>query len=108
MSIRFALDAMLGFHKRTVSLERPDTETAYTVTVSPSNYSRNLEGPEDTVMKGREFVISRTTLEAAEFPIPPKRGDRIVDSEIGDNAITEVREMYDIGGAIIAYRVRTG
>lgn len=108
MSVRFALNMMLGLHSRAVTIERPKTAQTFSVKAAPSNYSRNLEGPEETVMKGREFVISKTALDEVAFPCPVKRGDRIVDPEIGNNSIVEVREMFDLGGAVIAYRIRTG
>ena len=108
MSIRAALDAMLGIHNRQMNIERPDLNLVVAVKATPSNYSRNLQGPEQVVVDGKEFVISKHALDTATFPCPPKRGDRLVDPDLGDMSIVEVREMFDLGGAIIAYRIRVG
>lgn len=108
MSVRAALNMMLSIQSRDMTLERPDDNISVSIKAAPSNYSRNLQGPEETVMDGREFVISKDVLDGVNFPCPIKRGDRLVDADLGDNSITEVREMFDIGGAVIGYRVRTG
>ncbi len=36
-----------------------------------------------------------------------KRGDKIETSDLGNMAIDEIIEMYDLGGAVLGYRVRT-
>jgi hypothetical protein len=74
--------------------------------VAPSNYYRNLEGPSDIVVRGREFVISKLALDAVNFPFP-RRGDQLEFSDIGTLTITEVREMFNLGGDIMGFRVRT-
>ena len=76
------------------------------IRVTPSNYFRNLAAPEEIVIEGREFVISKQNLDSVYFPAP-KRGDRITDPDIGLSVISEVREMFDFGGAIIGYRIRS-
>lgn len=107
MSIADALNLMLSIQSRTMTLTRPGDEgLSVEVRVSPSNFSRNLEGPSDTTIPGKEFVVSKKVLDEAAFP-KPKRGDRLIDSDMGSMAISEIREMYDLGGAIIAYRLRT-
>lgn len=79
---------------------------ATAIRVAPANYFRNLSGPGETIIEGKEFVISKNSLDIVSFP-PPRRGDRIKDSESGINTISEVREMHGFGGSIIGYRVRT-
>lgn len=108
MSLKGAFNLLLSLHGRTVELTRFDTPTDLTVTVriAPSNYSRNLEGPSESVIPGKEFVVSKEALDIVSFPAP-KRGDRIEDDDMGEMTITEVREMFDFGGALIGYRLRT-
>lgn len=98
-----AFNLLLAVHKRAVTLKRDAATLA--VFVSPSNYSRNLAGPSDMAIEGREFIISRAQLTGVFTTI--KRGDRIVDAELGNMSIDEIREMYDFGGAIIGYRLTT-
>lgn len=107
MSIRAVLDYMLSIHGREMTLTRYATPTNLTGTlkVSPSNYFRNLAGPDAVTMEGKEFVISKTALSAIGFT-NLKKGDRLSDAEIGVSVISEIREMYDVGGQVIAYRVR--
>lgn len=102
-SVVDAFNILLGLHKRNVTLRRDDSTLA--VQVSPSNYARNLAGPSEMAIEGREFVISRTQLSGVFVPL--KRGDRIIDADLGTMSIDEIIEMYDFGGAIIGYRLRT-
>jgi hypothetical protein len=105
--LKSALNAMLALHSRSVTIKRIGNVTVTaTIKISPSNYFRNLAGDSEIVIAGREFVIGKDNLDAALFPTP-LRGDKIVDSDFGTVTISEVREMFDVGGAIIAYRVRT-
>lgn len=107
MSIRQALDLMLTLHKRSVTLIRKGTpDQSFVIVATPSNYGRTLEVVNSVVEQGREYVLSRTVLETAGFPLPLKRGDRIVDGELGTSVINVITEMPDLGGAIMAYRVR--
>lgn len=102
-----AFNSLLFLHSLEATIERPGQIAAVEIKISPSNYYRNLQGVEEIVMKGREFVISRKTLEDVGFPIVLKRGDIIRTPELGKNTIVESREMFDLGGRIIGYRVRT-
>lgn len=107
MSLSGAFNSLLFLHSRTVTIERPGKITpAVSIEISPSNYFRNLAGPSDVVIEGREFVISKKVLQNASYPAP-KRGDRINDPDTGLMMVSEVQEMYDLGGAIIGYRIRT-
>ena len=102
-----AFNLMLGLHAKEVTLKRIGTTTlSVTVKMAPSNYFRNTEGPSDTVIPGREFVVSKAALDAVSFPTPA-RGDKIVWTGIGTLTLTEVREMFDLGSTIIGYRIRT-
>jgi hypothetical protein len=108
MSVRAALDIMLSIHGREMTITRTTAEGDLTGTIrlAPSNYFRNLAGPDAVTMEGKEFVISKTALTSAGFT-NLKKGDRLTDSEIGINVISEIREMFDIGGVIMGYRIRT-
>lgn len=96
---------MVGLQGRMMTISRPGTTYTATARFAPSNYSRNLEGPADTVIDGKEFVVTKDSLDLASYPLI-KRADRLYDTNLGTMTISEVREMYDIGGAIIGYRLR--
>lgn len=106
MSIKNAFNYLVNLHSREVVIKRPNSPYSGVIKISPSNYFRHLQGPEESVIEGREFIVSKTILEEASFPIP-KRGDRLEDSELGISVISEVRELYDFGGALIGFRIRT-
>ena len=106
MSIKNAFNYLINVHSREVVIKRPGTVYAGNIKVSPSNYFRHLSGPEETIIEGKEFIVSKLNLEQAAFPIP-KRGDRLENPELGISIISEVRELYDFGGAIIGFRIRT-
>jgi hypothetical protein len=101
-----AFNLLLSKHGRSVQIFRDDELTAVSIRVTPANYFRNLAAPEEIIVEGYEFVVSKSVLQAANFP-KPKRGDVIKDPEIGYRTISEVREMFDFGGSIMGYRVRT-
>lgn len=105
MSLDSAFNFMLNLHHRVVTLKRADVMEVQ-VKVTPSNYSRFLSGPEEITMQGREYIISKSELVASGFPAL-KKGDRIIDTELGTFPIAEIKEMFDLGGAIIGYRMRT-
>lgn len=101
-----AFNFMVNFQGREVTLVRlsdPDN-IEITAKIAPANYYRNLETVSSTVTPGREFVVSKSAF-TETFP-SPKRNDRIKDVEMGNMTISEVREMFDIGGAIMGYRLR--
>ena len=98
-----AFEFILTLQGREVTLER--LPTTATVKMASSNYFRNLAGLEETVVEGREYVVSKRELDSQSFPTP-RRGDVIVDTIMGDNSIDEVREMI-ILGKLVGYRIRT-
>lgn len=101
-----AFNALLSRHSRPAILKRIGVTTVQTnIRIAPSNFVSNAEGPADVTIKGREFVISKASIVAPFTPIL-KKGDKIVDTELGSMAIGEIKEMYDMGGAIIGYRIR--
>lgn len=109
MSLKDAFNQLLGVHNRTVTFTRiPSSGPNITGTlkVTPSNYFRNLEGPANVVIEGREFVISKDNLSISGVT-NIRRGDRLSDSELGDMTIDIVREVFDVGGSIIGWRITT-
>jgi len=104
MSLDNAFNYIISLQGRVVQLERyPDAPIS--LTMAPSNYFRNFASLEETVIEGREFVVSKKELESKSAEIP-KRGDVIIDPELGDSTISEVREMV-ILGSVAGYRIRT-
>ena len=106
MSLESAFGLLLSVNGRVMTLKRLEPEQSVQVQMSPSNYSRILEGPSETVIPGKEFVVSKSALDSVSFP-KPRRGDRIIDTDMGTLTISEVREMFDVGGNIMGYRIRT-
>lgn len=94
---------IISLQGRDVTFER--LPTSVTVKMAPSNYFRNFTGPEEMVIEGKEFVVSKRALDAQSFPTP-RRGDVIYDPEIGDNTVSEVKELF-ILGKLAGYRLRT-
>jgi hypothetical protein len=105
MSLANAFNQLLFLQSRPATIERNGSITAVSILISPSNYARNLQGPEETVSEGKEFVVSKASLDKVSYP-RPKRGDVIRDVDLGKNTIADIREMYDFGGAVIGYRLR--
>lgn len=106
MSIKNGFNLMISLQGRLMTIYRPATAYTASVKFAPSNYSRNLEGPAETVIDGKEFVCTKDSLDLASYPVI-KRGDKLDDPNLGKMTISEVRELYDLGGAIIGYRLRT-
>jgi hypothetical protein len=101
-----AFNMILSKHGRNVQIFRGDEGAAVNIRVTPANYFRNLAGPEEIIVEGAEFILSKKVLDDVNFP-KPRRGDVIKDAELGYKTLSEVREMYDFGGSILGYRVRT-
>ena len=100
-----AFNLLLGIKPRAMTFTRLGIIASVPLNVSPSNYSRQLAGPEDITIEGQEFVVSKAALAQAGID-RPKRGDRLEDPETGLAEITEVRPMYGLGN-ILGYRIRT-
>jgi len=99
-----AFNKVLALQAREISIHDMELPLKVTIKAAPSNYFRNLSGPEETVMTGREFVISKKDLDAVSFPTP-KRGHKIIDGDFGVSTIISVKEMVILGN-IVGYRVR--
>lgn len=101
-----AFNSLLTLSKRKMTLARPGVVDEYEIYASLSNYSRNLAGPEETAIQGREFVISRKDVESTPL-FPLQRGDILIDTEYGENVIDFIDQLNGLGGEVMGYRVRT-
>lgn len=109
MSLAAGFNQLLKLQSRSAKLVRqnavpPDSE--YDISMAPSNYSRNLAGPENTSMSGKEWVISKQVLVNAGFTDDVRRGDILLANN-DRMRITEVIPMPDLGGVYMGFRVRT-
>jgi hypothetical protein len=105
--LKQAFNALTKMHGRKATLTRfsKDGDLVTEIRITPSNFFRNQEGPSQTIVRGREFIIP---VDFIVYPFSPaiKRGDKIGDVLFGSLAIDEVNEMVDLGGDIMAWRVR--
>lgn len=107
-----AFNQLLNLQGRSVALVRLSgpggVKLTVNIKVAPSNYSRILAGPGSSSIEGFEFLLSADALRNVQFPTPLKKTDKIIDADLGSLSIEEVIPLYDLGGGIIGYRVRTG
>lgn len=96
---------MVNMQGRYMTLEKADFSQTTLIKTAPSNYFRNMAMPEEVISESREFIISKDSLGVFG---DPSRGDRLIDDDLKINTIREIKEMYDLGGAVIGFRVRTG
>jgi hypothetical protein len=103
-----AFNAALSLVSFTATFERPDdSPTTYDITLALSNYMRNLEGPEEVVSEGREFIIPTKKFQEVTGYIAPKRGDRIISDTYGENVIQSIVDVRGLKGELMGFRVRT-
>lgn len=102
MSLRNAFDLIINLRGKEMTIERG--ATSETIKAAPSNYFRNFDAIEEMNVEGLEFVISQSDLETWGRP---KRGDYLIDSDLGENMIGEAKPLTGLGGVILGYRVRT-
>lgn len=100
-----AFNQLLQIHSRDMKISRPGGIGPFDIKITPSNYSRNLAAPEEISVEGKEFVVTKYALEKVSFGVP-RRGDKLVDPEMGTHIVSEVRELIGLGGAILGYRLR--
>jgi hypothetical protein len=106
MSLNDAFNTLLQLSQTSYVYERPGEVDTFNVNASISNYSRNIDGPEEIIMEGREYVISAKEFEGQAFTFP-KRGDRLISATSQENVIGSVMEMRGMKGELLGYRVRT-
>ena len=106
-NLQGAFDTLIALVGREMVIERMGQYSPLTVKVAMSNYFRDFDAPANVVIEGRELVMSVRSIKDTDYH-PPKRGDRIDDSEIGEQMVKDVREMFGIKGEILGYRIRVG
>lgn len=104
MNLEAAFLYGLGISKRVGQYQRDDAAPR-PFTYSIGNYSRNLAVSEDMVTDGREFVFSKMEFDKLGLTYP-KRGDVILDPDMGALTISEIIEMVILGN-LSGFRVRT-
>ena len=93
MSLKQAFNAITRLHSRSATFKRPGTPDIFSpVRITPSNYFRYLEGPGNTVIHGREFVIPIDTLKGhytqlITFSAAPTSGGFILSYDGDDSAV---------------------
>lgn len=105
LSLVDAFNRTVSLQARTITYHQIETDIKVEIEIAPSNYSRNLAGPEDTVIRGKEFIITEAALIEAGLN-EPARGDKIIDSRMGTFTVSLSREMIILGN-VAGYRVRT-
>lgn len=105
--VKTAFKLLLSLHSRPMTVTRTGTAVTGTAKFAPSNFFRELTVDQDINVKGREFVADADDLSKIVGLGTLKRGDVITDPVLGRLSVSEVREMYDLGAAIIGYRIRT-
>lgn len=98
---------LINLKGKNVTIERRGEIAAVTIKAAHSNYFRNMSAPEEVVIEGFEFILPKEELDKVSFGTP-KRGDILVDDELGANTLEEIRPMIGLGGETLGYRVRTG
>lgn len=104
LPLRDAFELLLSIKKRNVMIGRPGI-TPVAVYVSPTDYTRTLAGPSDTKFTGREFIIPKEQFILLTDVL--RRGDKVVDVNLGTLTVTDFDELYDETGNIIGIRFRT-
>lgn len=91
--LRAAFNAMTLIHSRPSILRRPGVVDTFTpCRITPSNYFRNLRGPEATNIHGREFIIPVDTIlgqptQVLGFVTVPDSGDYNLNYNGTDTAL---------------------
>ena len=103
-----AFNVMLGISSRAATLKDRKNSLDYNIQISPSNYFRNLVGPEEIQIEGSEFVISDNVLSMSGLVGEIKRGMQIIDVTRNNetHTIGTVKPLY-IMGNLVGFRVRT-
>lgn len=107
-SLEGAFNLLCSMKKIAVTLTRPKTPTdlVINVDITPSSYSRKVDAPENTVSYGREYLIPRKFFDGAAI-LFPKRGDILTGTYLREETIAEVEELYNMGGTLFGFRVKT-
>ena len=103
-SIISAFNYIISLQGRSIELTRG--ATTITIVMAPSNYFRNFTAMEEMVIDGKEFVITKASLDKNSFG-PLRRGDFLYDPDLDDeDTIADIKPLF-ILGTLVGYRVRT-
>lgn len=98
----------LSLKKRLVTITRVgNTPITGQIYVSPSNFNRYMEAFGNITVPGHEFIITVQEIKKIPGLGTIKKGDKIIDPELGTLTIKDEEPMYLLGAEIIAYRCRT-
>lgn len=105
MSLKNYFGLAFSLVARKVIWEEPGG-TQHTISIAPSNYRRNLDGPEEITYEGREYVVQYEEIKDLSL-FPMKRGQRFYDADRDDvYNIREVNPLNGLAGELLGYRVR--
>ena len=108
MSLRKFFLGLLSLKKRTITYTRLGSPNITgTIVAHPSSFNKFEEATGNISLQGFEFIITKEQIALIPGITAPKKGDKITDAELGILTIKDPEPMFDLGGAIIAYRCRT-
>lgn len=107
MSTKAAFEYMIslqGRNRQGYIYDMTKPVTAEPIFLAPSAYATQPAEVVDMVGRGRQFVVlaSQTFRELSRSP---RRGDRIQDNYLGEVMIVQVKELVDVGGAVMGFRI---
>lgn len=106
-SLSPAFDFLLSKKYITCQIDRKPSIAAINIQLTPSNYSRNKESPENMTQYTNEYVMSPKFLVGTTMT-EPKRGDRIIHSSTKVEIISAVDTLYGLGAnSLLGWRIRT-
>lgn len=106
-SITSAFNYLTNFASRKAKLYDRRNNAVYDIEIAPSNYFRNLSGPEEIGIEAFEFVISKSSLDSSGLVGEPKRGMYIEDTSRDNERYTlaVIKPLYVMGN-LLGFRVR--
>lgn len=98
-----AFDYLIQIHGFDSTLTRKGV--SYNLKLAYSNYHRNLDSVSNTVTKGREFVVTDSSMSSSGLS-EILRGD-MIETPQGKFSVIEVIPLVLMKGVVAGYRVRT-
>lgn len=101
-----AFDFLLSKKFISCQIDRKGSIAAINVQITPTNYSRNKESPENMTQYTNEYVLSKRFLDGTTMDTP-RRGDRILlNGKV--EIIGAVDTLYGLGdNNLFGWRLRT-
>ncbi len=108
MLVKAAFEYMVMFQGRNrlgeIYSTLPKPANLVKINMAPSSFQTQPEEVESMVGRGRQFLITHAQVFAV-LGRSPVRGDRIEESFLGKATINQVKELVDVGGGVIGYRI---